>query len=302
MNGSKAMDKVKSSFRKLKGLSRRKKAVGAVALVAAVAVGSQLLKGFGSADAAAEYTEYTVQRGSITTSISGSGTVEPLNSYSQTTMAIIADMSQFKFTIYVDELDLSQLKEGQEVQITCDALPQLKLTGWVDNIGINGTSTNGVTNYPVKIVFDYVEGMLPVMIGPAAIPVTAAHPEAEVVPVDFKVPVIELKDIYKIYQMGDSEVRAADGINLTIYEEEMVAIIGQSGSGKSTCMNIIGCPDVPTSGTYYLKEQDVSHMTDDEQAEIRNKTLGFIFQQYNLIPKLNVLENVELPLVYKGVP
>lgn len=119
---------------------------------------------------------------------------------------------------------------------------------------------------------------------------------------DFKVPVIELKDIYKIYQMGDSEVRAADGINLTIYEEEMVAIIGQSGSGKSTCMNIIGCLDVPTSGTYYLKEQDVSHMTDDEQAEIRNKTLGFIFQQYNLIPKMNVLENVELPLVYKGVP
>ena len=157
------MDKVKSSLGKLKGLSRRKKAVDAVALVAAVAVGSQLLKGFGSADAAAEYTEYTVQRGSITTSISGSGTVEPLNSYSQTTMAIIADMSQFKFTIYVDELDISQLKEGQEVQITCDALPQLKLTGRVDNIGINGTSTNGVTNYPVKIVFDYVEGMLPGM-------------------------------------------------------------------------------------------------------------------------------------------
>ena len=163
MNGSKAMDKVKSSLGKLKGLSRRKKAVDAVALVAAVAVGSQLLKGFGSADAAAEYTEYTVQRGSITTSISGSGTVEPLNSYSQTTMAIIADMSQLKFTIYVDELDISQLKEGQEVQITCDALPQLKLTGRVDNIGINGTSTNGVTNYPVKIVFDYVEGMLPGM-------------------------------------------------------------------------------------------------------------------------------------------
>jgi len=114
--------------------------------------------------------------------------------------------------------------------------------------------------------------------------------------------VIELKDVYKIYQVGDSEVRAADGINLTICEREMVAIIGQSGSGKSTCMNIIGCLDVPTSGSYYLKGQDVSHMTDDEQAEIRNKTLGFIFQQYNLIPKLNVLENVELPLVYKGVP
>lgn len=129
---------------------------------------------------------------------------------------------------------------------------------------------------------------------------TAAVPE--VVPVDSRaVPVIELRDIYKIYHMGDSEVRAADGISLNIYENEMVAIIGQSGSGKSTCMNIIGCLDVPTSGAYYLKGQDVSHMTDDQQAEIRNRTLGFIFQQYNLIPKLSVLENVELPLVYKGL-
>ena len=113
---------------------------------------------------------------------------------------------------------------------------------------------------------------------------------------------IQLEDIYKIYRMGDNEVRAIDGISLEIRENEMAAIIGQSGSGKSTCMNIIGCLDVPTSGRYYLKGQDVSSMTDDELAEIRNKTLGFIFQQYNLIPKLNVLENVELPLIYKGVP
>lgn len=112
---------------------------------------------------------------------------------------------------------------------------------------------------------------------------------------------IKLEDIYKIYTMGDNEVRAVDGISLEIRENEMAAIIGQSGSGKSTCMNIIGCLDVPTSGRYYLKGQDVSSMTDDELAEIRNKTLGFIFQQYNLIPKLNVLENVELPLIYKGV-
>ncbi len=102
--------------------------------------------------------------------------------------------------------------------------------------------------------------------------------------------------------MGDSEVRALDGISLEIRENEMAAIIGQSGSGKSTCMNIIGCLDVPTSGRYFLKGQDVSKMGDDEQADIRNKTLGFIFQQYNLIPKLNVLENVELPLIYKGIP
>jgi putative ABC transport system ATP-binding protein len=112
---------------------------------------------------------------------------------------------------------------------------------------------------------------------------------------------IRLEEIYKIYNAGENEVRAIDGISLEIRENEMAAIIGQSGSGKTTCMNIIGCLDVPTSGKYYLKGQDVSSLKDDELAEIRNKTLGFIFQQYNLIPKLNVLENVELPLVYKGI-
>ena len=112
---------------------------------------------------------------------------------------------------------------------------------------------------------------------------------------------IELQDIYKIYQMGDTEVRALDGVSLTIKRGEFVAIVGQSGSGKSTCMNIIGCLDVPTSGSYHLNGVDVSTMKDDEQAEIRNKMLGFIFQQYNLIPKLNLCENVELPLLYAGL-
>ena len=112
---------------------------------------------------------------------------------------------------------------------------------------------------------------------------------------------IRFEDIYKIYNMGENEVRAIDGITLEIREKEMAAIIGQSGSGKSTCMNIIGCLDVPTSGKYYLNGRDVSRLKDDELAEIRNKALGFIFQQYNLIPKLNVLENVELPLIYKGI-
>lgn len=113
---------------------------------------------------------------------------------------------------------------------------------------------------------------------------------------------IEFKDIYKIYQMGGTEVRALDGVNITIDKGEFVAIVGQSGSGKSTAMNIIGCLDIPTSGSYFLGGVDVSTMDDDQQAEIRNKMLGFIFQQYNLIPKLNVLENVELPLLYAGVP
>ncbi|MGI6031237.1 MAG: ABC transporter ATP-binding protein [Eubacteriales bacterium] len=115
-------------------------------------------------------------------------------------------------------------------------------------------------------------------------------------------PLIQLKDIYKIYQMGDTQVRASDGVSLEVYEGEFVAIVGQSGSGKSTIMNIIGALDVPTSGQYILKGQDVSHMTDDELAEIRNRMIGFIFQQYNLIPKLNLRENVELPLLYAGVP
>ena len=112
---------------------------------------------------------------------------------------------------------------------------------------------------------------------------------------------IELKDVYKIYHMGEETVHALDGITLTVDEGEFVAIVGSSGSGKSTAMNIIGCLDVPTSGTYHLGGVDVSTMNDDQQAEIRNRMLGFIFQQYNLIPKLTVRENVELPLLYAGV-
>ncbi len=114
-------------------------------------------------------------------------------------------------------------------------------------------------------------------------------------------PLIELKDIYKIYKMGEEEVRANDGISLSIQEGEFVAIVGKSGSGKSTLMNIIGALDVPTSGDYFLGGQDVSHMKDDQLAEIRNKMIGFIFQQYNLLPRLNLLENVELPLLYAGL-
>jgi putative ABC transport system ATP-binding protein len=112
---------------------------------------------------------------------------------------------------------------------------------------------------------------------------------------------IRLEDVYKIYPMGDEPVHALDGVSLTIEAGEFVAIIGQSGSGKSTCMNIIGCLDVPTEGRYLLNGEDVGGMKDDEQAFIRNKTLGFVFQQYNLIPRLTVFENVELPLIYRGM-
>jgi len=112
---------------------------------------------------------------------------------------------------------------------------------------------------------------------------------------------IEFEKIYKIYNMGDSEVRAVDGVSFKIEKGEFVAIVGQSGSGKSTCMNIIGALDVPTDGKYILNGKDVSKLTDDKLAEIRNKQIGFIFQQYNLIPKLNVYENVELPLLYSNI-
>lgn len=114
-------------------------------------------------------------------------------------------------------------------------------------------------------------------------------------------PLIELKNIYKIYQMGDEQVRANDGISLSISRGEFVAIVGKSGSGKSTLMNIIGALDVPTEGEYFLGGEDVSDMSDDQLADIRNRMIGFIFQQYNLLPKLNLLENVELPLLYAGM-
>ena len=112
---------------------------------------------------------------------------------------------------------------------------------------------------------------------------------------------IEVKDVYKIYNPGENEVRALDGVSLTIDEGEFVAIIGQSGSGKSTLMNTLGLLDRPTSGEYYLSGRDVATLTDDEQSEIRNKQIGFIFQGFNLIPSLTAIDNVELPLVYRGM-
>ncbi|MBE6783454.1 MAG: ABC transporter ATP-binding protein [Ruminococcaceae bacterium] len=112
---------------------------------------------------------------------------------------------------------------------------------------------------------------------------------------------IEIKDVYKIYNPGENEVRALDGVSLTIEEGEFVAIIGQSGSGKSTLMNTLGLLDRPTSGEYFLSGRDVATLTDDEQSEIRNKQIGFIFQGFNLIPSLTAIGNVELPLVYRGM-
>ena len=113
---------------------------------------------------------------------------------------------------------------------------------------------------------------------------------------------VTLKNVYKIYGEGlESEVRALDGVSLDIDRGEFVAIVGQSGSGKSTMMNVLGCLDIPTRGDYYLDGTDVRELTDKELSHIRNKQIGFIFQQYNLIQSLTVLENVELPLIYQGI-
>ena len=114
-------------------------------------------------------------------------------------------------------------------------------------------------------------------------------------------PVIELREVRKIYQMGQTEVRALDGVSVTIYPNEYVAIMGPSGSGKSTMMNIVGCLDVPSSGNYILNGEEVGGMDDNELAAARNREIGFIFQTFNLLPRVNCLQNVELPLIYSGL-
>ena len=113
--------------------------------------------------------------------------------------------------------------------------------------------------------------------------------------------IITIRDMYKIYTPGTNEVRALDGISLDIAKGEFVAIVGHSGSGKSTLMNMLGCLDAPSAGEYYLKGKNVASMSDRELSLIRNRQIGFIFQGFNLIPNLNALENVELPLIYRGM-
>lgn len=112
---------------------------------------------------------------------------------------------------------------------------------------------------------------------------------------------IEIKNIYKIYNPGENEVHALDGVSLTVDRGEFAAVIGHSGSGKSTLMNMIGCLDTPTEGTYCLNGRDVSQMSDNELSDIRNQEIGFIFQGFNLIANLDALANVELPLIYRGI-
>ncbi len=114
--------------------------------------------------------------------------------------------------------------------------------------------------------------------------------------------VIHIQGVTKEYKMGDEIVRALRGVDLSIHRNEYVAIMGPSGSGKSTMMNLLGCLDTPTSGKYEFNGKDVATMEDDELAEIRNKEIGFVFQTFNLLPRSTALQNVELPLVYAGLP
>jgi putative ABC transport system ATP-binding protein len=112
---------------------------------------------------------------------------------------------------------------------------------------------------------------------------------------------IEVKDIYKIYKLGDQEVHALDGVSIKINDGEMVSIMGPSGSGKSTLMAILGCLDIPTTGSYYIDEQEVEKMSEDQLANLRAHKIGFVFQQFNLLPRTSALENVMLPLIYDGL-
>lgn len=116
-----------------------------------------------------------------------------------------------------------------------------------------------------------------------------------------KKPIIQVADLKKIYEMGNTEVKALNGVTFEVMENEYIAIMGPSGSGKSTLMNLIGCLDTPTSGTYILNGQDVSELEDAELAEVRNREIGFVFQTFNLLPRTDCLANVELPLIYSGV-
>ena len=369
-----------------------------------------------NAELSMENTQKQLENYTITSPISGTvidkeykagDTVE-----SGKTLCTIYDLSYLEMTLNIDELDISTVEAGQTVQITAEAVEGKTFTGVVTKVSVAGTTSGGITSYPVTVRIDETDGLLPGMNVDAeivleeaadtlAIPssavtrgsgntslvlITQDSPSAEsaveqespegyvYVQVETGISDNSYVQILSGLQEGDTvayvtrstesgsmmmggmpgamggdmpagmpsgmgsapgggmpsgggpgggsrderadrissglqdlsdgdtTVRAADHISMRIEKGEFVAIVGQSGSGKSTCMNIIGCLDVPTSGTYLLDGRDVGQMDTNQLAAIRNELLGFIFQQYNLLPKLDLLENVEVPLMYAGVP
>ena len=157
----------------------------------------------------------------------------------------------------------------------------------------------GVIEYPLEIPLVGIPGVL-IPIGVPAVP-PARRGGSRGRLQDFPMrQILEVKDITKYYRLGTTEVRALNGVSFQVFEGELTAIIGSSGSGKSTLMHILGCLDTPTGGTYILNGRDVSTLSPDEQSQIRNANIGFVFQTFNLLPRLTALENVELPLLYSG--
>ena len=305
-----------------------------------------------NASTSLENAQENLEDYSITAPISGTVVTktakagDKIEGGSNSTLCVIYDLSYLEMTMAIDELDISSVEVGQEVRITADAVEGKTYTGVVTEVSVAGTTSGGITTYPVTVRIDDTDGLLPGMNVDAEIVVSSAEdvlaiPSAAVnrgdtvlitadspsaanaldqeAPEDYVYVAVETGtsddsyiEITSGLQEGDTVayLQAAgsggsDGAMMMggMAMGEMPSMpMGQSGSGKSTCMNIIGCLDVPTAGTYLLDGQDVGQMDKNQLAAIRNKMLGFIFQQYNLLPKLTLQENVEVPLMYAGVP
>ena len=238
---------------------------------------------------------------SITSPISGTvltknskvgDTVDRTNS--SVTMMVIGDVSKLKFNLSIDELDIDKVSAGQQVKITCDAVEGEEFLGEITEISMEGTATDGVTTYDATVTI-YNPGNLKPSMNVDAVVVLQSVDNV------LRIPAADVKTAMGKSYVFVKDDGKLDGVTLHIKPMEFVAIIGPSGSGKSTLMNVIGCLDVPTSGSVWIDGIEGSKMKDNELAELRSRKIGFIFQQYNLLSKLTAYENVELPLIYKQI-